>query len=62
MAVASGDVVRTAEWHQVREFAVSTWSRPGILAIAGEPGAGKSTLWRAGVEAAAGTGHRVLRS
>jgi DNA-binding CsgD family transcriptional regulator len=62
VAVASGDVVRTAEWHQVREFAVSTWSRPGILAIAGEPGAGKSTLWRAGVEAAAGTGHRVLRS
>jgi DNA-binding CsgD family transcriptional regulator len=62
VVVANSDVVRTAEWHQVREFAVSTWSRPEALAIAGEPGAGKSTLWRAGAEAAAGAGHRVLRS
>jgi len=49
----SGGVVRTAEWHQVREFAVSVWPGPAALAIAGEAGAGKSTLWRAGAEAAA---------
>jgi len=62
VAVAIGDVVRTAEWHQVREFAVTRWPRPEALAVAGEPGAGKSTLWRAGTEAAAEAGHRVLRS
>jgi DNA-binding CsgD family transcriptional regulator len=62
VAVASSDVVRTADWQQVREFAVSTWSRPEALVIAGEAGAGKSTLWRAGAEAATGAGHRVLRS
>src|SRR5690348_13429435 len=32
------------------------------MAIAGEAGSGKSTLWRGGVEAAASSGHRVLRS
>jgi DNA-binding NarL/FixJ family response regulator len=58
----SGGVVRTAEWHQVREFAVSVWPGPAALAIAGEAGAGKSTLWRAGAEAAAEAGHRLLRS
>ena len=58
----NGDVVRTAEWHQVREFAATAWSRPEALAIAGEPGAGKSTLWRAGAEAACQAGHRLLRS
>jgi DNA-binding CsgD family transcriptional regulator len=35
---------------------------PAALAIQGEAGAGKSTLWRAGIEAAAAAGHRVLRS
>lgn len=55
-------MVRSGEWRQVHGFAVSTRPRPAALAIAGEPGAGKSTLWRAGVAAAARAGHRVLRS
>ena len=61
MTVGSDEVVRSGEWRRVHEFAVSTRPRPAALSIAGEPGAGKSTLWRAGVAAAA-AGHRVLRS
>ena len=33
-----------------------------MLAVEGEAGAGKSTLWRAGVEVAAAAGCRLLRS
>jgi len=33
-----------------------------MLAVAGEAGAGKSTLWRAGVAAAVDAGQRLLRS
>jgi DNA-binding CsgD family transcriptional regulator len=33
-----------------------------LLAVEGEAGAGKSTLWRAGVAAATDAGHRLLRS
>jgi DNA-binding CsgD family transcriptional regulator len=55
-------MVRAAEWQKVRDFAVGVRSRPAALAIAGEPGAGKSTLWRAGTEAAAGARARLLRS
>ena len=32
------------------------------LAVRGEAGAGKSTLWKAGIEEAAAAGYRVLRS
>jgi DNA-binding CsgD family transcriptional regulator len=35
-------------------------SPDGVLLIAGEPGIGKSTLWRAGVDEAARRGYRVL--
>jgi len=35
---------------------------PAALAVAGEAGAGKSTLWRAGVKAAADAGCRVVHS
>ncbi|MGP0028340.1 MAG: AAA family ATPase, partial [Streptosporangiaceae bacterium] len=62
MSVGSDDVVRSGEWRRVHEFTVSNRPRPAALAIAGEPGAGKSTLWRAGAAAAAEAGHRVLRS
>jgi DNA-binding CsgD family transcriptional regulator len=62
VAVPSSEVVRAAEWQRVRAFAEDVRSRPSALAIAGEPGAGKSTLWRAGTEAAAGAGVRLLRS
>jgi DNA-binding CsgD family transcriptional regulator len=57
-------LVRAAEWRRVREFAAGLGTRgePVLLTIAGEAGSGKSTLWRAGVAAAAGAGCRVLRS
>jgi DNA-binding CsgD family transcriptional regulator len=35
---------------------------PGVLLIQGDPGIGKTTLWRAGVEAARGLTHVVLRA
>jgi len=56
------DLVRSAEWHRVRDFAQEVRASPAALAIEGEAGAGKSTLWRAGVEEAAAAGHRLLRS
>lgn len=57
-----GEIVRPAEWHEVREFAVGIRVRQAALAIEGEAGAGKSTLWRAGVEAAAEAGHLLMAS
>ena len=62
MAAVSGDLVRAAEGQRVRDFARAVRAAPAALAIQGEAGAGKSTLWRAGIEAAAAAGHRVLRS
>ena len=62
MAAVSGDLVRSAEWRQVRAFAEMAQAAPAALAVRGEAGAGKSTLWRAGIEAAAAAGHRLLRS
>ena len=62
MAAVSGVLVRTAELRQVRDFVQQVRATPAALAIQGEAGAGKSTLWRAGIEAAAAAGHRVLRS
>ena len=56
------DLVRAAEWRRVRDFAEGGRVSPAALAIHGEAGAGKSTLWRAGMEAAAAAGHRLLRS
>jgi hypothetical protein len=57
-------LVRAAEWQRVRDFAVGIRARaePTLLTIAGEAGAGKSTLWRAGIAAAQDAGCRVLRS
>lgn len=64
MVTGSGGLVRAAEWRRVSEFAVGLGAReePALLTIAGEAGAGKSTLWRAGIAAAADAGCRVLRS
>jgi len=62
VAAVGGTLVRTAEVRQVRDFAREVRASPAALAIQGEAGAGKSTLWRAGIEAAAAAGHRVLRS
>jgi GNAT superfamily N-acetyltransferase len=57
-------LVRAAEWRRVRDFAVGIRARaePTLLTIAGAAGAGKSTLWRAGIAAAQDAGCRVLRS
>lgn len=54
--------VRPSEWARVRDFATAAPNTPSALAIGGEAGAGKSTLWRAGVEAATAAEFRVLRS
>lgn len=56
--------MRAAEWRRAREFAATAAKRAGpeALAITGEAGAGKSSLWRAAVAEAAGEGCRVLRS
>ena len=62
VAAVGGNLVRTAEWHRVRDFAHEVRASPAALAIQGEAGAGKSTLWRAGLEAAAAAGHLLLRS
>ena len=64
MAADGSGIVRSAEWRRVRGFAASGPGRsgPALLAVVGEAGAGKSTLWRAGIEAAAAAGHRVLRT
>src|SRR5580700_11804288 len=62
VAAVGGDLVRTAEWHRVRDCAHEVRTSPAALALQGEAGAGKSTLWRAGIEAAAAAGHRLLRS
>ena len=62
VAAARRDLVRSAEWHRVRDFAQQVRASPAALAIQGEAGAGKSTLWRAGIEAGAASGYRLLRS
>jgi DNA-binding CsgD family transcriptional regulator len=61
---ASVGLVRAAEWTRLREFAVHAPAlrAPALLAVTGEAGAGKSTLWRAAVAAAGQAGCRVLRS
>jgi len=62
VVAVGGGIVRSAEWRRVREFAQDVRVSPAALAVQGEAGAGKSTLWRAGVGAAAEVGQRVLRS
>jgi DNA-binding CsgD family transcriptional regulator len=62
VAAVGGDLVRSAEWRQVRVFAETIRAVPAALAVQGEAGAGKSTLWRAGIQAAAAAGYRLLRS
>ncbi len=62
MTAADGGIVRPAEWRRVREFVQDAGLTPGLLALLGEAGAGKSTLWRGGVAAAEEAGRRVLRT
>ncbi len=62
MAADGSGIVRQAEWRRVRDFALSARTFPAVLALQGEAGAGKSTLWRSGVGAAQEAGHRILRT
>src|SRR5262249_38611991 len=57
----SAELVRPAEWGRVREFATAMSDTPTALAITGEAGAGKSTLWHAGIDGAEAAGYRILR-
>ena len=64
MVTGGAGLVRTAEWRRVREFAagISARDEPPLLTIAGEAGAGQSTLRQAGIAAAQDAGCRVLLS
>jgi DNA-binding CsgD family transcriptional regulator len=62
VAGVGGDLVRSAEWRQVCAFAETVRAAPAALAVQGEAGAGKSTLWRAGIQAATAASYRLLRS
>jgi DNA-binding CsgD family transcriptional regulator len=53
VAAVGRDLVRSAEWQRIREFAETVRTAPAALAVQGEAGAGKSTLWRAGIQTAA---------
>ena len=59
MAAVGTDLVRSAEWRQVRDFTRDIRPVPAALAMQGEAGAGKSTLWRAGIEVATAAGYRL---
>ncbi|KUI22834.1 LuxR family transcriptional regulator [Mycobacterium sp. GA-1285] len=56
----SGVIERPAEFRAVSEFLRTTDSGPSALVIEGEAGAGKTTLWLAGLSAARERGFRVL--
>jgi DNA-binding CsgD family transcriptional regulator len=55
-------VGRDRELDAVRAFVASIAEGPAALVLEGEPGVGKTTLWRAGIAAAADAGVLVLRS
>src|SRR5688572_15738847 len=61
MESAPGRIVgREAELATVARFLDDPDQWPRALVLEGEAGIGKTTLWRAGLEAAAGAGYRVL--
>jgi predicted ATPase len=54
-------VGRESELAAVRDFLERIADGPAMLVLTGEPGIGKTTVWRAGVEAAVDRGCTVLR-
>lgn len=63
MEAARGEIVgRERELAALAGFVDEAPRRPRALVLEGEAGIGKTTLWRAGLEAAAAAGHRVLVS
>ena len=63
MAVGVPNLVgREEELATLFEFLDAPEKLPAIAVVAGEAGAGKTTLWLAGVESAAARGYRVLKS
>src|SRR5919106_4296302 len=55
-------VGRDAELRSLRDFVERVADGAVALVLEGEAGMGKTTLWRAGVEAAASAGLRVLQA
>jgi DNA-binding NarL/FixJ family response regulator len=53
---------REAELERIQRFLAGSETGPSALLLEGEPGIGKTSLWREGVRLARGTGHRVLES
>ena len=63
MLVATSDrqvVGREDELAHLRDFVAAVAQGPRALCIRGEPGIGKTTLWRAAIEGEASIGRRVL--
>jgi DNA-binding CsgD family transcriptional regulator len=51
---------RDAEWASIRSFLDDDAPEPSVLLLEGDPGIGKTTLWREAVASAASDGYRVL--
>jgi DNA-binding CsgD family transcriptional regulator len=58
--MSSSLVGREKEWAGVRLFLEDDAVEPACLLLDGDPGIGKTALWRAGIEAAKSSGYRVL--
>jgi DNA-binding CsgD family transcriptional regulator len=57
-----GVIGRDEELAALGEFLSSLPAGPAGFLLVGEPGVGKTTLWRAGIDAAQERGHRVLET
>src|SRR5262245_32550175 len=53
---------RSEEVSTLRSFVADPGRWPAATVVEGEPGIGKSTLWRAALDDAEAAGHRVLRA